>query len=135
MGVTYKGGNPSRHTLRENSSLVKVNPFYKYDPGTGYFGETKKGLKPGVRLVYTNGDPKNDAKVLFDQLTNGSEIAEEEKGKFWDAKLEDGSTITLRIDHPTPDHAPAVMISVKNSKDSADIKTQKIHFVKKGESK
>ena len=135
MGVSVKSPLRQHHpTLRENSLLVKANPLYKYDPKTGYFGEHRKGTRIDVRLVYVNSNHKQEARILFNQLVRGApEIAEDKSGKMWYANLQDGSKITLRIDHPDPSHAPAVMISVKKSNDSAGIVDQKIHFVKKGE--
>ena len=82
----------------------------------------------------------NQSGSLFILATNpfGKEpvkVVQDVPGKMWHADLDDGSTITMRINHPTPDHAPAVMISVRKSNDNAGIKTQKIHFIKKGDTK
>ncbi len=68
-------------------------------------------------------------------LAKGATVIEDVKDKMWHTKLEDGTKVYLRIDHPTPDYAPAVMISIRKSNDPAGIRTQKIHFVKKGENK
>ena len=117
MGVSVKSSlRQHSATLRENSLLVKANPLYKYDPKTGYFGEHRKGTSIDVRLVYVNSNHKQEARILFNQLVRGvSEITEDKPGKRWHANLQDGSIITLRIDHPDPSHAPAVMISVKKT--------------------
>lgn len=122
-------------TLRRNSYPVKNNPFYNYDPNSGYFGEHQKGNAADVRLVYTDADPIEETRILFGKLAKGAQLIEDEKDKKWHAKLKDGSIITLRINHPTPEHAPAVMISVRQSSDSAGIASQKIHFAKKGDKK
>lgn len=122
-------------TLRRNSIEVKANPLYHFNADTGYFGEHGSGCAEDVRTVYTDNDPIEETKILFGKLTNGADIKQDFKGKKWHARLDDGSVITLRINHPTPEHAPAVMISVRKSKDSAGIKTQKIHFIKKGDKK
>lgn len=122
-------------TLRRNSISVKANPFYHFDPETGYFGEHIGRNAEDVRIVFTENDPIEETQILFEKLTKGAEIHEKIIGKRWYAKLDDGSIITLRINHPTPEHAPAVMISVRKSKDSAGIKSQKIHFIKKGTKK
>ena len=122
-------------TLRRNSYPVKTNPFYRFDPETGYFGEHGSGNTLDVRLIYTNDDPIMETRFLFENLTKGAEIREDIPNKKWHSRLEDGSMITLRINHPTPEHAPAVMISVRKSKDNAGIKNQKIHFIKKGTEK
>ncbi len=119
-------------TLRRNSYPVKTNPFYNFDPNTGYFGQHRGGSAIDVRTVYTEGDPIEETQFLFGELTKGAHIIENEKGKRWHAVLEDGSIITLRINHPTPEHAPAVMISVRMSNDKAGVANQKIHFAKKG---
>lgn len=122
-------------TLRRNSYPVKTNPFYHFDPETGYFGEHGTGNRYNVRLVYVDDDPIEETRILFEKLTRGAEIKEDVSNKKWHARLEDGSVITLRINHPTPEHAPAVMISVRKSSDDAGIKDQKIHFIKKGTKK
>lgn len=122
-------------TLRRNSLPVKVNPFYHYNPRSGYFGISERGNKSMTRLVYTDGDPKEETKILFNMLAKGATVTEDVKDKMWHTELEDGTKIYLRIDYPTPDHAPAVMISIRKSNDPAGIRTQKIHFVKKGKNK
>ena len=121
-------------TLRRNSLPVKSNPFYHYNPRSGYFGTYVSGNKIKTRLIYAE-DPEKEARELFRQFVVGAKIDESVPGKKWSAVLEDCSVITLRIRHPTPEHEPAVMISVKKSDDPAGIRTQKIHFVKKGEDK
>lgn len=120
-------------TLRRNSYPVKTNPFYNFNPNSGYFGQHKDGNKTKTRLIYTDNDPIEETKILFNQLTKGAIIKEDVPGKMWHADLEDGSTITMRINHPTSEHAPAVMISIRRSNDNAGTKTQKIHFIKKGD--
>lgn len=122
-------------TLRRNSYPAKTNPLYHFDPETGYFGEHGTGNRHDVRLVYVDDDPTEETRALFKILTKGSEIYEVEANKRWCAILDDGSIITLRINHPTPEHAPAVMISVRKGGENAGIKTQKIHFIKKGTKK
>ncbi len=122
-------------TLRRNSCPVKINPFYNFNPNSGYFGQYEDGNKSKTRIVYTDNDPIVETKALFDQLAKGAIVKEDVPNKMWHATLEDGSKITLRINHPTPEHAPAVMISVRQSTDNAGIKTQKIHFIKKGDKK
>ena len=122
-------------TLRRNSYPVKANPFYSFNPNSGYFGRHEDGNKPKTRIIYTDDDPIEETKVLFDQLAKEAIVVQDVPGKMWHATLDDGSKITLRINHPTPEHAPAVMISVRNSNDNAGIKTQKIHFIKKGDTK
>ncbi len=119
-------------TLRKNSYSAKANPFYHFDPETGYFGEHGSGNRQYVRLVYVNDDPIEETKTLFKILTKGVKIQEDLLEKMWHADLEDGSTVTIRINHPTSEHAPAVMISVRKSSDDAGIKSQKIHFIQKG---
>ena len=121
-------------TLRRNSYPVKFNPFYNFNPNSGYFGKYENGNKTKTRVVYTD-DPIGETKVLFDQLVKGANVKQDVPNKMWHATLDDGSKITLRINHPTSEHAPAVMISVRNSNDNACIKSQKIHFIKKGNSK
>lgn len=122
-------------TLRRNSYPIKANPFYSFNPNSGYFGKHKDGNKTKTRLIYTDNDPIEETKIVFNQLTKGAKTYEDVPNQMWHANLEDGSTITMRINHPTPEHAPAVMISVRKSNDNAGIKTQKIHFIKKGDKK
>lgn len=122
-------------TLRKNSYQVKTNPFYNFNPDSGYFGQYKDGNKTKTRLIYTDNDPIEETKILFNQLAKGATIIEDVPGKMWHVYLEDRSTITMRINHPTPEHAPAVMISIRRSSDDAGIKTQKIHFIRKGDKK
>ncbi len=122
-------------TLRRNSYPVKTNPFYNFNPNSGYFGKYEDGNKSKTRLVYTDSDPIEETKVIFNQLAKDAIINEDVPDKMWHVDLDDGSTITMRINHPTPEHAPAVMISGRRSNDNAGIKTQKIHFVKKGDKK
>lgn len=120
-------------TLRRNSLLVKRNPFYHYNPNTGYFGIGLPTNKETTRIIYTDGDPIEETKTLFNLLAKGAAIKEDIKDKKWHVQLADGTEITLRTNHPTPEHAPAVMISIRKSNDPAGIKTQKIHFIKKGD--
>ena len=122
-------------TLRRNSYPVKTNPFYNFNPNSGYFGQYKDGNKTKTRLIYTDNNPIEETKILFNQLSKGAMIYEDDPSKMWHANLDDGSTITMRINHPTSEYAPAVMISVRRSIDNAGIKTQKIHFIKKGDQK
>lgn len=122
-------------TLRRNLCPVKSNPFYNFNPNSGYFGQYKDGNRSKTRIVYTDNDPIKETKILFDQLTKGARVEQDIPNKMWHATLKDGSRVTLRINHPTPAHAPAVMISVRKSNDNAGIKSQKIHFIKKENAK
>ncbi len=118
-------------TIRRNSKYVKLDPFYGFNKTDGYFGCHKPGNMQNVRTIYTNGDPSEEAKKLFAQFTSGGKITEKINGRFWTCELDDGTSVSLRIDYP-PGHAPAVQISMRKSKDPAGIVSQKIHFEKKG---
>ncbi len=118
-------------TIKRNSKVVKMNPFYNFDKETGYFGFHKSGNEENVRTIYTDNDPSSEAKILFDQFSLGGKIKEKIKGHMWVCELDDKTYVSLRIDYP-PGHAPAVELSFKKSTDSAGLVGQKIHFEKKG---
>lgn len=118
-------------TIRRNSVKVKSNPFYSFDEITGFFGIHKSGNERNTRTIYTDGNPEEEARKLFEQFTVGGTIKENVKGHMWSCILEDGTCVTLRVDYP-PGHAPAVQLSMRKSKDPAGIKSQKIHFEKRG---
>lgn len=119
-------------TIRHNSFSFKKDPFYGFDAVNGYFGEKLPGNQHIVRTIFTNGDPAEEAKKMFDKLSKGAQITTLVEGHMWKTRLDDGTTLSLRIDYP-PGHAPAVQISVSESKDPAGIKSQKVHFAKRKE--
>ena len=88
----------------------------------------------GICAKKSDGSIKRE-KFRLNQLAKGAKIYVDMPDHKWHANLDDGSTITMRINQPTPEHAPAVMISVRKSIDNAGIKTQKIHFIEKGNTK
>ncbi len=116
-------------TIRRNSKPVKANPFYHFDKESGYFGIHKPSNKETTRTIYTKGDPEEEARKLFEQFTSGGKIEVLVEGHMWGCSLDDGTYVTLRINHPLG-HAPAVELSVRQSKDPAGIVGQKIHFEK-----
>lgn len=118
-------------TIRKNSIKVKSNPSYGFDSISGYFGTHKPGNEKIIRTIYTDGNPEDEARKLFDQFTLGGKITEKIKDHMWICELDDGTYVSLRIDYP-PGHAPAVQLSMRKSKDPAGISSQKIHFEKKG---
>ncbi len=120
-------------TLPRRAKKVKEDPRYQFNPETGYFGFRPSGNRIDVYQI-SSDTPELDAKIFFARLTEGAPIKVLVPGHLWTANLNDGTTITLRIDYP-PGHAPAVEINIKNCEDPAGIKNQKIHFSKPKEKK
>ncbi len=116
-------------TIRRNSVHVKQNPFYGFNSANGYFGIHKPGNKETVRTIFASGNPIEEARKLFERFTSGGKVIEKQKGRMWVCELEDGTSVSLRIDYP-PGHAPAVQLSMRKSIDPAGIASQKIHFEK-----
>lgn len=116
-------------TLPSNSRSLREDSFFGFEPKTGYFGDKKPGNEANVRVIQTDGDPMELAKSTFNQLSLGGQLYSDDGNRITYI-LQDGAYITIR--RITKSGPPAVEISVKRVKDTAGIKSQKIHFIKKG---
>lgn len=122
MGVSYKGGAPSYHSISDNISNLKKS--FKFI--NGYFGD--QGTSNRVRVVYGN-DPVSIGKEFYNKIAFGGIEKDLSNGKGKITYMADGSIITFR---PTTksDNYPGVNINISKSTDSGGIKQQKIHFGK-----
>lgn len=130
MGLSYKGGASSYHSLGDNLSSVKSD--YKLSKG-GYFGTKGKSSDNSVRNIKSE-DPKATAKDFYDKITYGGiekPIIDKKTGDTIGktTTLKDGSVVSWR-EVSSSDGSPAVEINIKKSSDSTGVKGQKIHFVK-----
>lgn len=61
-------------TIRHNSWPLQKDPFYGFDEANGCFGEKLPGNEHTVRTVFTGGNPVEEAKKMFSQLSKGAEV-------------------------------------------------------------
>lgn len=122
MGVHYKGGVTSYHSISDNVKTVANS--YKYNKG--YFGVQGSGNR--VRVIYSD-NPASTGKDFYDKLAFGGVEKGLPNGKGKITYMADGSIITFR---PTTksDNYPGVDINISKSTSSGDLKQQKIHFGK-----
>lgn len=125
----YKGGTTHQHSMSENINHVSNN----FTLTNGYFGTKGDSSKNTTRHLESD-NPKETAIKFYDQIAKGGIEKKLPNGKGVTAKLEDGSIITMRP-ISSSDGSPAVDINIKKSSNSAGVKTQKIHFIKKGSKK
>ena len=77
-------------------------------------------------------NPIKDARELFKQLSEGGDIVPTDNPHQILYLLPGGTYVSLRIITST-EGSPAVEINVKSDKANTKVKSQKIHFIKKGE--
>lgn len=133
MGVSYKGGTSSYHSVSDN--VFSVSKDYPIN-ASGYFGTKGDSSDNSVRHI-TSEDPTSTAKDFYDKLAYGgieSNITNKKTGKVIGKKttMKDGTIITSR-EVSSSDGSPAVDINIQKSNAPAGISGQKIHFVKEKE--
>lgn len=109
----------------------KASAKFGYNEDTGYFGSRLKGKSRDLRTLISD-DPIKDARELFRQLSEGGDIVPTDNPHQTLYLLPGGAYVSLRIVTST-EGSPAVEINVKSDKANTKVKSQKIHFIKKGE--
>lgn len=114
MGVSYKGGVPSYHSISDNISTLQKS--FKFT--NGYFGD--QGTSNRVRVIYGD-NPASIGKEFYDKIAFGGIEKDLSNGKGKITYMADGSIITFR---PTTksDNYPGVNINISKSTDSGCIK-------------
>ena len=120
-GITaLRGGN----RLNDNiADLVSKFPA----TSKGYFGQPGQGRKH-TRNIETD-NPARTAAEFAGLASRGSVSAIPIEGKGMMYRMRDGSIVSHRYTSFSKDGSPVVELKVKNA---SGIKSQKIHFVKKG---
>lgn len=124
-GFAKTHGADPRHNLTDN--LPELKKHFKTTP-EGYFGT--EGSSTNVRRIASD-DPLATAKKFFKIATKGAVETRHPKEGMTLCKMKDGSTVSIRVTSSS-DGTPAVDIKIDKSVEG-QIKTQKIHFVKKEE--
>lgn len=121
---TGSGGLRGGHTLGDNIAELKS----KFPTtSSGFFGKPGQGRKH-ARNIESNSPARTAAE--FASIASRipvSSIPIQGKGIIY--RMRDGSTITHRFVSSSKNRSPVVELKVKNA---SGIKSQKIHFVKKG---
>ena len=124
MGTGYKGGANHYCSFAENVSNLKSN----YSFSNGYFGE--KGQGRSFTRNIASDDPNATSKDFFDRASYGGIVNQMSNGKGQTVKMKDGTIISYRK-VSSSDGSAAVDINISKSSDSGEVKTQKIHFIKR----
>ena len=127
---SYKGGAKHYHRISENIARVKLD----YPLQNGYFGVHGKGSTTAIRIIASD-DPISTSKDFYDKLAHGGL----EKPLFkrdgtpngYETKMADGAIVNWRPVSSSEDQSPAVDIFISDKDENGEIKTQKIHFVKR----
>lgn len=118
--LALRGGNKLEDNL---SHLTERFPL----TSSGYFGKAGKGRKH-TRNIESDNPARTAAEFAAIASANPvSSITIEGKGMIY--RMRDGSIVTHRYFSSSKDKSPVVEIKVKNI---SGIKSQKIHFTKKG---
>lgn len=121
-----RGVEPSRTFAANVQSAIDR---YEFNEESGYFGV--KGSTGSVRRLKCD-DPLSSAHDFFALVTKGGRLENLPKGKGWRVDLKDGTTITLR--DKSSDGSPSMQIEISRSYEGR-VKSQKIHFIPKEESR
>lgn len=136
---TGSGGRETLERRLEKTPFTALQGGHRFDdnisdlkekfPATtkGYFGKPGQGRKH-TRNIESDNPAKTAAE--FTNIASRcpvSVIAIEGKGMMY--RMRDGSIISHRYTSSSKDRSPVVELKVKNA---SGIKSQKIHFVKKG---
>lgn len=117
-----EGGQDQFHTITDNlPTVIKQYPLHE-----GYFGTESKNP---VRHIESS-NPVRTGRDFYDKLTVGAisrTVIPGGKGEY--SELSDHSFVTFRP-VSTSDGSPAA--DIKITKHNGRLKSQKIHFVKKG---
>lgn len=129
MGVGYKGGATTYHSIDDNVESIKSS--YPLN-NKGFFGTNGKSSDEAVRNIAST-NPEESAKDFYDKIAYGGkedDIVDKKTGAAIGKKttLKDGSIISWRK-VSSSDGSPAVDINISKNGDSSGISAQKIHFV------
>lgn len=124
MGHGYKGDTGHHHSIGENMLLLKN----EFNYNNGYFGE--KGQSRAFVRNIVSDDPLKTAKEFYDKVAHGGIERTMDNGKGVYTKMSDGTILSFR-EVSSSDGSPAVEINISNSTDHGDLKSQKIHFVRR----
>lgn len=127
MGLSYKGGTSSHHSLRDNLSSLEYNPLFQRNGN--HFGQANKS---GATVTTIKSDnPLKTAQEFFDKIGYGGSFMKNSSTGQVDQNLvymSDGTIIYYRV--TSKSGSPAVFIYVKNSNNNCGLRTHKIHFIK-----
>lgn len=127
---TYKGGADHYHRLSENILQIKT----EFALQNGFFGEHGKSGTRSIRNIVSY-DPSSTAKAFYDKLAHGGIekqlFKKDGSPNGWETKMADGSIINWRPVSSSADKSPTVDIFISTKDENGEIKTQKIHFVKR----
>ena len=118
----FSGGTSLHHSLGDNLGLLTSEFPLRND----FFGS--KGQGKGIRHIDSD-DPITTARDFYMRATRGGIEKPLPNGRGVMTKLSDGTVITMRL-ISSSDGTPAVDINISKSVDSANVKQQKIHFIR-----
>jgi hypothetical protein len=125
MGLSYKGGTPTHHSLRDNLSRLGRNPLFQRN-GNHYGQAGKNGA--AVTTIKSN-NPLETAQEFFDKIGHGGMfLTDKRMGEVSFNRMKDGTIINFRV--YSKSGSPAVDINIDNSSDNCGLRTHKIHFIK-----
>ena len=120
-GITaLRGGNRLGDNIADLTARFPVT-------SKGYFGRPGQGRKH-TRNIETD-NPARTAAEFASLASRGPVSAIPIEGKGMMYRMRDGSIVSHRYTSSSKDGSPVVELKVKNA---SGIKSQKIHFVKKG---
>lgn len=111
------------NTATIDDNLPLVTPKYPLN-SYGNFGEKGKNVR-----VIKSTNPTATSQDFYNKIIPGAKLEILANGKGTKATFPDGTVVVHRITTSTPD-SPAVSINIKSN--NSKIKSQKIHFIKKG---
>lgn len=126
---SYKGGSSTYRKFSENYDNIEKN----YNVENGYIGNKGKSSKSRNREIEAD-DPIKASQELYDTLSYGGIETKLPKNKGDKTTMKDGTVIVRREITSTP-NSPAVEINITKSTEKGKLKSQKIHFTKKGNKK
>lgn len=129
MGTGYKGGTTVFHGLEDNLPSIRAD----YPTNDGLFGNIGQSDNINIRNI-TSDSPELTAKDFYDKIAIGGKekmlYYKDSTIKGYQTRMSDGTIINYRI-KSSSDGSPAVDIDIQFSSKHGDIKSQKIHFVKR----
>ncbi len=126
MGLSYKGGTSSHHSLRDNLSSLEYNPLFQRNGN--HFGQANKS---GATVTTIKSDnPLKTAQEFFDKIGQGGMFLSDKKMSeitYNRVRLKDGTIINFRV--YSKSGSPTVDINIDQSGDKCGLRTHKIHFI------
>lgn len=126
MGVSYKGGTSTHHSLRDNLSSLGSNPLFQKN-GNHYGQAGKHG---SAVTTIKSDNPLKTAQEFFDKIGHGGMFLTDKKMgvvTFNRVRMKDGTIINFRV--YSKSGSPAVDINIDKSSDNCGLRTHKIHFI------